>query len=250
MVSAGRSSAPATVDLCPVCDGNEFAEFRGRPRCRCTRCGSKERHRFMALVLRSKLVPKDVGLPVYHFAPERSIGGILLRLFGDNYRPADISPDSYAWSPVPVERVDLSRPLDTFQPKSVGGFIHSHVLEHIPASIDRVVRDMNAALAPGGFHIFQVPIHKGWYREDMDPEMGRSERERLFHQWDHMRQFGDKDFEDRVLELFADMIRVDLSEHLDGQLLKQAAVPASALTRNTGHTVYLYIKPRSASGRR
>ena len=31
----------------------------------------------MALVLRSSVVPSDVGLPVYHFAPERSIAGVL-----------------------------------------------------------------------------------------------------------------------------------------------------------------------------
>ena len=204
----------------------------------------------MALVLRSPLVPKDVSLPVYHFAPEPSIGGVLLELFGKNYQPADLVPDSYAWSTVPVQQVDLSRPLEAFRPGSVGGFIHSHVLEHIPTSIDRVVRDMNAALAPGGFHIFQVPVHKGWYREDMDPDMDRSERTKLFHQWDHMRQFGDRDFEERVLELFANMIRIDLSEQLDAQLLKRAAVPPSALTRNTGHTVYLYVKPRSAPGSR
>jgi len=201
----------------------------------------------MALVLRSDAVPKGVNLPVYHFAPERSIAGVLLELFGDNYRPADLVPDSYSWSKVPVRRVNLSRPLNHFRPESVGGFIHSHVLEHVPASIDRVVSEMNAALAPGGFHIFQVPIHHGWYREDMDPDMDPSDRTRLFHQHDHMRQFGDKDFEERVLELFDDMIRIDLSDALDSEMLKQAAVPASALTRNTGHTVYLHVKPLATS---
>ena len=243
MVSAGHAGATKSDNFCPICGGNEFAEYRGRPRCSCAKCGSKERHRFMALVLRSKLVPKNIGLPVYHFAPEPSIGGVLLELFGDNYQPADLVPDTYAWSTVPVEQVDLRRPLDVFEPGSVGGFIHSHVLEHIPASIDRVVRDMNAALAPGGFHIFQVPVHKGWYREDMDPDMDQSERTRLFHQWDHMRQFGDRDFEERVLELFVGMERIDLSGVLDSDQLRRAAIPPSAITRHTGHTVYAYRKP-------
>jgi hypothetical protein len=243
MMLAEQSDTTKKDDLCPVCGGKEFADFRGRPRCSCTQCGSKERHRFMALVLRSSVVPRPVGLPVYHFAPERSIGGVLSELFGENYTPADLSPESYAWSKTPVEKVDLRRPLETFAPESVGGFVHSHVLEHLPASIDRVIKEMNAALAPGGFHIFQVPIHKGWYREDMDPDMDPSERTRLFHQDDHMRQFGDRDFEERVLELFGDMARVDLTGVLDSETLRQAAVPASALTRHTGHTVYLYTKP-------
>lgn len=243
MVSSGHAGAASSSDYCPICGGNEFGEYRGRPRCRCMKCGSKERHRFMALVLRSKLVPKDITLPVYHLAPEPSIGDLLLELFGDNYQPADLDPDLYAWSKVPVEQLDIRRPLDAFQPESVGGFIHSHVLEHIPASIDRVIREMNAALAPGGFHIFQVPINRGWYREDMDPDMSKSERTRLFHQWDHMRQFGDRDFDERILELFVGMERIDLSGALGSDQLKQAAIPPSAMSRHTGHTVYLYRKP-------
>lgn len=199
----------------------------------------------MALVLRSRLVPKNISRPVFHFAPEQSISSVLRELYGDNYQPADIDPDAYSWSDVPVHRIDLRRPLESFRSGSVGGFVHSHVLEHIPAPIERVVREMNDALAPGGFHIFQVPVHKGWYREDMDPDMDPAERTRLFHQDDHMRQFGDRDFEERVLEIFGNLERGDLSTEIDANALKNAAVPASALTRNTGHTVYLYIKPDS-----
>ena len=245
MVSAEQSGSAQSEDLCPICGGKEFEEFRGRPRSNCAKCGSKERHRFLAMVLRSNGVPKKSHLPVYHFAPERSISGVLLELFGDNYRPADFMPDRYSWSKVPVQKIDLTRPLENFKQGSVSGFIHSHVLEHIPASIDRVVRDMNAALAPGGFHIFQVPVHQGWYREDMDPDLDPAERARLFHQADHMRQFGDKDFNERLLELFNDMIPVDISRTVDEQALRRAAVPPSALTRHTGHSVYHYNKPGS-----
>lgn len=243
MVPAEQSESAQSEDLCPICEGREFVEYRGRPRSRCAKCGSKERHRLLALVLRSNATPKLGCLPVYHLAPEPSISGVLLELFGESYRPADLVPDSYSWSKVSVQKIDLRHPLEYFRPESVGGFIHSHVLEHVPASIDRVIRDMNLALAPGGFHIFQVPVHKGWYREDMDPDLEPSERTRLFHQADHMRQFGDKDFEERVLELFSDMIPIDISEILDQGTLRRAAVPLSALTRHTGHTVYFYAKP-------
>ena len=197
----------------------------------------------MALVLRSSVVPRHVGLPVYHLhrnvrsaACCRSCSGNTTRL------------QICRLNPMPGRRHQSRRSIcdarsRTFAPESVGGFVHSHVLEHLPASVDRAIKEMNAALAPGGFHIFQVPIHKGWYREDMDPDMDPSERTRLFHQDDHMRQFGDRDFEERVLELFGDMARVDLTGVLDSETLRQAAVPASALTRHTGHTVYLYTKP-------
>lgn len=240
---AERLQLTQSEGLCPICEKTQFGDYRGRPRSSCANCGSKERHRFMALVLRSNLVPKEGDRPVYHFAPEKSIAGVLSELFGANYTPADLVPNRYSWSKIPLQKVDLRRPLTHFERDSVGGFVHSHVLEHIPAPIDRVVREMNAALVPGGFHIFQVPVHRGWYREDMDPDLDPGERTRLFHQADHMRQFGDRDFEDRVLDLFSDMIRLDVSDVVDERALRRAAVPPSALTRYTGHTVFLYRKP-------
>jgi len=240
-----QSESSQSEDLCPICGGKEFEEFRGRPRSNCVKCKSKERHRLMAMVLRSDEVPKKGHLPIYHFAPEPSISSVLLKLFGNRYKPVDFMPDRYSWSETPVKKVDLSRPLEYFEPESVCGFVHSHVLEHVPTSIDRVVRDMNAALAPGGFHIFQVPVHNGWYREDMDPDLDPAERTRLFHQADHMRQFGNKDFEERLLELFSDMIRVDITSTVDKSALSRAGVPPSALTKHTGHSVYLYKKPGS-----
>lgn len=246
MVDHAKDSAqPLSADLCPICHGTEFGAYRGRPRSQCASCGSKERHRFLALVLREHLVRPPAGLPVYHFAPERSIAAVLRELFGTDYRPADLSPERYGWSEVPLNRIDLSKPLEYLQPGSVGGFVHSHVLEHIPASIDRVIREMNEALAPDGFHIFQVPVHRGWYREDMDPELDADERNQRFHQEDHMRQFGDRDFEERVLDLFDSMDRVDPGNSIDEEMLKRAAIPASAMTRNTGHTVYVFRKPKT-----
>ena len=68
--------------------------------------------------------------------------------------------------------------------------MHSHVLEHLPGPLVQVLRRMNALIAPGGFHILQVPIHPGWYREDLDPELPGEERTRLFGQDNHMRIFG------------------------------------------------------------
>lgn len=243
MVPEEQSGSPQPDDLCPICGGNKFEDFRGRSRSKCVKCRSKERHRLLAMVLRSNEVPKNIDLPVVHFAPEHSILGVLRELFGDNYRPADFMPERYSWSKVKVQKVDLTRPLEYFELESVGGFVHSHVLEHVPTSIDRVVRDMNAALAPGGFHIFQVPVHNGWYREDMDPDLDPAERTRLFHQADHMRQFGNKDFEERVLELFSDMIPVDITSTVDKSAFSRAGIPQSALTRHSGHSVYLYKKP-------
>lgn len=195
----------------------------------------------MALVLRKFSPPKN-GKPVYHFAPESAIADILIEEYQSDYRPADYEPDLYSWSKVPVAKVDLSRPRDFFSKGSVHGFVHSHVLEHIPGSIERVLTEMNDALAPGGFHLFQVPIEQGWYREDMNPNLNREERERVFRQDDHLRVFGDRDFDDRCIRLFSGFEMIDLRRNITDDDLQEAVVPRSTLTRYNGHTPFLFVK--------
>ncbi len=237
-VEAGTATGVPLV--CPLCGGTSFGVYRGRENARCAGCGAKERGRFMGMVLR-RFAPAPTGAPVYHFAPEPKIAEILHARYEAAYVPADIDPGGYAWSRVPVRAVDLRRPAEGIAGQ-VQGFVHSHVLEHIPASLDRVVGELNALIEPGGFHVFQVPIHSGWYREDMDPKLPRAERNRLFHQHDHMRLFGRRDFRERVLDLFAGFDLVDLAVHFTPEDLATAAIPASALTSPTGHSVFFLRK--------
>lgn len=226
---------------CPLCGGGRLAAYRGRENARCATCGAKERERLMALAL-EKTAPDNRGLPVYHFAPERALAARLVARYGAAYRAADFNPLFYASIGTPVQAIDLRRPLNFLAPQSVGGLVHSHVLEHVPASLDQVVRDMNRAIAPGGFHVFQVPIHPGWYREDMDPDMPADERTARFFQDDHMRCFGVADFAERMLALFDDFDRVDLGALLSVRDLAQAGVPPSALNHFTGHSVFMFVK--------
>lgn len=245
---AVRDSADTstTGPRCPVCGGTAFGAYRGRPAARCRGCGSKERGRLMAMALR-QISLRASELPVVHVAPERAIADILIERFGDSYIAADIAPEEYAWSRTPVRKLDLTRPFDTFAPESLQGIVHSHVLEHLPGAIDRVIAGMNALIAPGGFHLFQVPVHPGWYREDMDPGLPAAERMRLFHQEDHLRVFGEEDFADRCLGAFTGLERVDLRQMFSSEALQAAAVPVNALRRFTGHTPFLFIKPPRSS---
>lgn len=235
-----ESQTETRLLICPLCGSNAFNSYRGRVNARCAGCGSKERGRFLGLVLK-RLAPAPSGAPVYHFAPEKKIADLLYRQYGSAYVPADIEPELYGWSPVPVRQVDLRRPAGDI-PGPVQGMVHSHVLEHIPGSIERVIRDMNALIEPGGFHIFQVPIQPGWYREDMDPDLPGAERKRMFFQENHMRIFGRSDFADRVLDLFEGFERVDISAHVTAGDLATAAVRPGALRTPTGHSVFFFRK--------
>lgn len=226
---------------CPLCGGFKFSSYRGRQNARCVTCGAKERARLMALVLK-RFKPRSNGLPVYHFAPEPAISLKLQERFGTCYQAADLMPELYSGIGVPVSRVDLTSPLDYIRTGSCGGLVHSHVLEHIPVSLDRMIHDLNAALAPGGFHLFQIPVHPGWYREDMDPTLAPSARTSHFHQDDHMRSFGIEDLQTRVLDLFKGFEQVDLKSLITSADLIRAAIPANALDSFTSHSVFLFIK--------
>jgi hypothetical protein len=232
-----------TDRVCPICEGRVFKDYGGRPLERCTGCQSKGRTRLMAMALRF-VDARPNRLPVIHFAPEESLQKVLIEKYDARYIAADIAPEQYdTWSKVPLKKIDLSRPKDFLPKGSVEGLIHSHVLEHIPGSIERVISQMNEAICPGGFHLFVVPILTGWYREDMNPALTHEERTERFNQFDHLRVFGTEDFEDRLLRLFEkDFTRVDLRPKISQQELVKASIASSALKNHTGQTPYLFIK--------
>lgn len=226
---------------CPICSGRRFVTYRGRPNARCSGCGSKERARFLAIVLKRLSVP-NTGKPVIHFAPEEAISEILWRRYGRSYVPADLEPEGYAWTKAPGRKIDLSNPREYLGRNSVSIVIHSHVLEHVYAPIDRILREINDAIVPGGYHIFQVPVEKGWYREDMNKDMSPDKRTEMYGQHDHVRIFGANDFNDHVLRHFQGFERIDTSSLLTERDLINACVPAHSLSRPTGHTVFAFRK--------
>lgn len=195
----------------------------------------------MYCVLRD-FAPASNGLPVIHCAPDKIIAEILEKRYGDCYRPADFSPEEYSWVNRPVSKLDLTKPSEYLKPNSVQGIVHMHVLEHIPADLNRVVREMNDAIVPGGFHALCVPFFSRFYREDMDPGMSHDDRDRLFGQFDHVRSFGTEDANERLHALFDGFQRVDLKSAFAHDLLAASAIPTRAATSPTSHSVFLYIK--------
>lgn len=242
-MEADALMAQPSGERCPLCAGTTFGDYRGRPRARCVACGAKERERLLALAIERAQLDAQ-GCPIYHFAPESGISRLLRRRFKEMYCAADFNPDDYIKLGCPVQKVDLQEPATTFAPRSVGGFVHAHVLEHVPGSLDRVVNDLNAAIVPGGFHVFQVPIHVGYYREDMDPRLSPDDRRDRFFQEDHLRVFGTEDFAERVLSLFDGFKLTRLADLLTQNDLMAAAVPVSALHQLTGHSPFIFTKMR------
>ena len=57
-----------------------------------------------------------------------------------------------------------------------------------------------------------------------------------------MRIFGKRDFGERLLDLFEGFEPVDLAAHVTAEDLAAGAIPVSALTSPTGHSVFLFRK--------
>lgn len=231
------SNEPVEIErICPLCGTNSFQPYRGRPLCRCAGCGSKERERLLGLVIKRAL-PESTGAPVIHFAPEQAIAAVLRARYGDAYVAADVSPENYHW--LSVRKIDLSNPSAFLERESVQGLVHSHVLEHVPGDLTRIIQGMNAAIKPGGFHLFCIPFFSRFYREDLN-DLPSQVREEMYGQCDHVRSFGTEDFEYRVLSLFEGFERIYLN--VSREELARAAVPVRAIGNLTSHSAFLLRK--------
>lgn len=181
---------------CPLCDSTGLVDDGFRTALRCSSCGSDGRERMMGAVLRRT----DLGLPagpVIHFAPRPGIAKAMHRRFGNAYVPAEIS-----------------RMTEPFEPGSVYGFIHSHVLQQVPADPGEVIELLNAALMPGGFHMFQIPLREG----------GR-------------------EIASAVFPRFRDFIPAIMHTRLGVEDAERHAIPVSALSGDNASRVYCFVKP-------
>jgi SAM-dependent methyltransferase len=173
---------------CPNC-GYEgtFVHFGDPPRwdARCPSCGSLERHRLLALLLRRR---PDLlkAKAVLHFAPESCISGVLQK-GGGRYVTADIS--GQADLTLNIEMIDLPD-------ASFDVVFCSHVLEHVNDL--KALRELRRILTQGGTLFAMVPIVEGW-QETFEDESVTSEADRDLHfgQWDHVRYYG-SDFRMRL----------------------------------------------------
>src|SRR4051794_10291606 len=127
---------------CPICRKRyrSFLPF-GHPvrlNARCPNCAALERHRLLAIYLRSQSLRKQSAL---HFAPERCVKTIL-----QDYVTRYVATD---FAPVPGVglRSDLTRL--PFPAHSFDLVVCMHVLEHIPDDAAAML-ELHRVLRPGG----------------------------------------------------------------------------------------------------
>ena len=179
---------------CPCCRAHlrKFIPFGLIPRleAQCPLCGSLERHRLIFLYITRKTNLFDGRQKrMLHVAPEPHLSQLFRKAEKMDYLSADLSsPEAM----VKMDIMDIQYSDNTFDV-----IFCSHVLEHVPDD-RKAMREFYRVLKPGGWAILQVPILAKATFED-STVISREERQRLFGQYDHVRQYG-LDYKDRLID--------------------------------------------------
>jgi predicted SAM-dependent methyltransferase len=193
---ASLKNLPGAVRLvgtgvrCPCC-GWRFRHFethRGRPNSRCPRCHAAERHRLLALYLRSRTELFKRPLDVLQFAPEEGIMRVLAR---SRAHPTTVDLDH----PMAEHKMDI-RALE-FADATFDLILCSHVLEHVWED-QAAMGELYRVLRPGGVVLVMTPWDETAEATLEDPDVvDPQERTRLYGQANHVRYYG-RDLLDRL----------------------------------------------------
>jgi SAM-dependent methyltransferase len=179
---AAISQLKAPSAECPICGfQGKFLSFGDpvRTAVQCPQCWSLERHRLLALAVRSGQISfegKDVLAFAADSATARACAGAR-HYSTSNYPDANGADHSF--------NIEGTKQPDN----SYDAVVCSHVLEHV--NDKKALAELFRILRPGGHLIFMVPLIEGWTGTYEDPSI-RSDQERHVHfgQFDHVRYYG------------------------------------------------------------
>ncbi|AFY82280.1 class I SAM-dependent methyltransferase [Oscillatoria acuminata] len=201
---------------CPLCDtGYKLFLSAGvipRKNARCPGCNSLERHRLLWLVLETLWESKQIakGGFLLHVAPEFSLAKKLKKSY--EYLSVDLDGNLAMQS---MDITDINLPDETFD-----AIIANHVMEHIVNDF-KALQELYRVLKPGGWASIQVPLRGEITQEDFsitDPK----QREKLYGQSDHVRQYG-YDFKERLTNVGFKVL-VFKKESFDSKTIEKISV--------------------------
>jgi SAM-dependent methyltransferase len=159
------------------------------------------------LYLREKTGFFTDSLKVLHFAPEQPFLKKFKSLKNLDYTTADLD-SPIADLHLDVTKIDL--PDNTYDV-----VICNHVLEHVD-NVDNAFSEIKRILKPGGWAILMVPINPNVDTFEDPTITDPKERQRLFGQYDHVRQFG-RDYAEVLskagFKVDADRLYFEISEN-------------------------------------
>lgn len=150
---------------------------------------SLERHRLLWLYLKNETQFFSKNLKVLHFAPEQAFYKRFRKMKNLDYTTTDLN------SPLADVKADICNL--PFEDNTYHFILCNHVLEHIPDD-SRAMKEIFRILKPGGTAILQIPqdLNRDKTFQD-DTITSRTERAKIFGQYDHVRIYG-RDFFDKL----------------------------------------------------
>lgn len=160
----------------------------------CPSCDASDRERLYALYLDRVLATGEPArrYRLLEFAPSLGLSRKLKRHPLVDYRSADLYRNNVD------DRVDITD-MRGYADASFDIVLCSHVLEHVPDD-RRAMRELRRILRPDGFAIVMVPLVHGVDETNEDGAIDTPAlRWKYFGSDDHLRQYGKRDFADRLV---------------------------------------------------
>lgn len=150
----------------------------------CPNCGSSDRERHLYLYLdRLGLWDKFKGANILHFAPEKSLSGIITSKKPARWVRADLFRQDHDLEKIDIQSIPYDN--DTFDI-----VIANHVLEHV-SDDGAALRELYRVLKPSGLAVIQTPYSAKLERTFADPGVDTdAARYHAFAQEDHVRLYG------------------------------------------------------------
>lgn len=150
---------------------------------------SLERHRLLWLYLKNETSFFSKPLKVLHFAPEQAFYKRFRNQNNLSYTTTDLE------SPLADVKADICNL--PFEDNAYDVILCNHVLEHIPNDT-KAMQELYRVLKPGGMAVLQIPqdLNREVTFED-DSITDRTERAKIFGQYDHVRVYG-RDYFDKL----------------------------------------------------
>jgi len=184
----------------------------------CPRCDALDRDRLTAIYLEQVFATFDFSRAyrLIEFAPGDALYKKIKRYPFVIYRSADLSRKTVD------ENVDLTK-MVRYGDASIDIILCSHVLEHIPED-RKAMSEIRRVLRPDGFAVILVPIVVGVDETHEDPSIeGEALRWKYFGMGDHVRQYGKRDFIER-LEAAGLKVEQFGVEHFGAETFRRAGI--------------------------
>jgi SAM-dependent methyltransferase len=159
----------------------------------CPSCDATDRERLYALYLDRAFAAREPArrYRLLEFAPSYGLSRKLKRTPFVDYRSADLYRNNVD------DRVDITD-MRGYADAAFDVVLCSHVLEHVPDD-RRAMRELHRILRADGFAIVMVPLVHGVEETNEDPAIDTPAlRWKYFGSDDHVRQYGQRDFADRL----------------------------------------------------